>query len=631
MSDLSDINIPKEEDDDKVVLIPLKDRSIAEEERVTYYMSTYKDVLRKADMQPPERNAVKFKRVVIPQFPDDRKRKIWENEEIKRCEKGYKGMSGKMYFFFNYSWMVSVRRGKFVPDYRVCHNEWFKLLTKTKDEGGWGIVCVKRRRIGASWLEACDALHDAIFNPFSIVGMNSKGKEDSRLLFVKVNFIFDNLPTFLKVKVGGKTKDQIDFYYETKDELGNKVKRGNQSYIVVKAPTVSAFEGHALNKWIVDEAGKQEDLPQMWSFTEDTMMDDTVRWGMPVLFGTSGEIGRAGAGLKEMWDNSDIYRLHKFFFVGYMGLLIDEFGNDMIEETIRWIVYERKRRKGLSTKSYYDFLQKYPLTEGEAFAQTSEGGLGNITKITAQMDALDEKPPKATKGRFKPDKNRKIKFTPHVDGEVIIYEHAKEGLADAYVAGCDPVDHDMEFPDNKLSQLSMYIIKKASGIEPPKIVAQYTFRPKMVKDYYQQAAMMLQYYNNTKVLIEKNRAGMISYFDEGGLKYLLQVAPQGIVKLVGGKSFAIGITMTKAMKDYLVELIEEYIDDHSDWIPDKELLQECLDWKTKNCDRVMGFGLSLMLLKEDKTVSRKKGASDIRLPSYGLSIGRKGTLIRTRK
>jgi len=631
MSELSDINIPKEEGDDKVVLIPLKKRTIEEEERVTYYMSTYKDVLKKAEMLPFEKNTVKFKRVTIPEFSDDRKKRIWENEEIKRCEKGYKGMTGKMYFFFNYGWMVNLTKGKFVPDYRVCDNEWFKLLHKVQDEGGWGVVCIKRRRVGASWKEAADALHDALFNPFFIVGMNSKGKEDSRLLFVKVNFMFDNLPTFLKVKVGGKTKDQIDFYYETKDELGNRVKKGNQSYIVVKAPTVSAFEGHMLNKWIVDEAGKQEDLPQMWSFTEDTMMEETVREGIPILFGTSGEIGRAGAGLLEMWNNSQIYRLHKFFFVGYMGLKTDEFGNDEIEEVIRWIVYERKRRKGLSTKLYYDFLQKYPLTEGEAFAQTSEGGLGNITKITGQMDALAINPPKATKGRFKPTKDRKISFVPDQNGEVVIYEHAKGGLTDTYVAGCDPVDHDMEFPDNKLSNLSMYIMKKASGVEPPKIVAQYTARPMKVKDYYQQAAMMLQYYNNTRVLIEKNRAGMISYFDENGLKHLLQVAPQGIVKLVGGKSFTIGITMTKAMKDYLVDLHEEYIDEHSEWIPDNDYLQECLDFGTKNTDRIMGMGLALMMLKEDKTVSRKKGASDIRLPRYGMSLGQNGKLIRTRK
>jgi hypothetical protein len=619
---------PEEEED--VVLIPKSQYTEEEEEKVTMYMATLSDVLEKIGMVPFEKNTTKFTRVKIPDFKGDvRKKDIWEDEELDRCEFGYKGMSGKMYFYFNYGWIMNLEKGKFVPDYRVCQNEWFKLLTKIKKEGGWGIACVKRRRVGASWLEASDALHDVLFTPFLVVGMNSRTKEDSRTLFEKVGFMFENLPVFLRAIIGSRTKDSIHFYDEEKDELGNDIKVGHQSYIVVKAPTVSAFEGHMLNKWICDEAGKQEELPQMWSFTEETMMQETKRIGIPVLFGTSGEIGRAGRGLKEMWDNSNIYRLHRFFFAGYMGLMVDEFGNDMVEETIRWIVYERKRKEGLSIKMYYDFLQKYPLTIEEAFAQSTAGGLGNIVKIKKQDDELVLNPPKATKGWFKPNREKEIVFVPDPLGAVIIYEHAKKGIKDGYVAGCDPVDHNLEFPDPKLSQLSMYIIRKRHGLESPKIVASYTDRPLMVNDYYEQAAMMLQYYNNTKVLIEKNRAKMVDYFDETGLKYLLQPAPQGIIKLTGGRQSMIGVNMTKGSKDYLKDLCAEYIDYDCEWIPDRELLKEFLIFGSDNTDRVMAFGLALMLLKEDKTISHKKGATDRRLPSHGYAANAKGEIRRT--
>jgi len=625
MSEVIDI-VSLEEEEDDVVLIPKRNYTVENEEKVTMYMATYEDVLRKIGMKPFEKNTTKFTRVKIPVFEDDRKKRIWEEEEIKRCMFGYKGMSGKMYFYFNYMWMINLSKGRFTPDYRVCQNEWFKLLTETKDEGGWGIACVKRRRVGASWLEALDALHDILFNDFYAVGMNSKTKEDSRLLFEKVGFIFENLPVFLRVIVGGRTKDSIHLYDEEKDELGNDIKTGNQSYVTVKAPTVSAFEGHILNKWICDEAGKQEDLPQMWSFTEDTMMEETKRVGMPVLFGTSGEIGRAGRGLKEMWDNAEIYRLHRFFFVGYMGLMVDEFGNDMIEETIRWIVYERKRRAGLSIKSYYDFLQKYPLTIEEAFAQSTAGGLGDIVKIKKQLDEISISPPKATRGIMTVNKEDNIVFTPNDLGEIIVYEHAKTGTKDLYVAGCDPVDHDLEFPDPKLSQLSMYIVKKQLGVEPAKIVAQYTARPLKVKDYYEQAAMLLRYYNKTKVLIETNRSGMVSHFDEIGLKYLLQTTPQGVIKLFGGTSTTIGVNMTTPKKNYLKELSIYYIDDYSKWIPDENLLKEFLVFGADNTDRVMAFGLALMLLKEDKTVAMKKGATDHRLPSHRYVMDNKGNI-----
>lgn len=633
MADIFEQLEGKEPEEDEVVDIPMALRTEEEEERVTYYMATQKDVLADIGMKPFVENTHKFTRVKIPTFQDKRKKRIWEEEEIKRCKEGYKGMSGKMYFYFNYSWMINLSKGKFVPQYMTAQNEWFKLISSLQNEGGWGACCVKRRRVGASWLEASDAIHEGIFRPFSVTGMVSKSKDDSRLLFVKVIFVFDNLPDFLKVKVGGKTKDQIDFYKNEKDSLGNDMMRGNQSYVVVKAPTVSAMEGHICNKLIIDEAGKQPDLEQMFSYAEDIMMEDTVRLGIPVIFGTSGEIGKAGKGLKTMWDNWNVYRLHRFFFAGYMGMGgkgLDEFGNDNIEMNIRWIVYERKRRAGLSSKAYSDFLQRYPLTISEAFNQASDGGLGNILKIKMQQDLLEASPPKATKGRFKINKERKIVFVPDAQGKVVIYEHAKTGMKDLYVSGCDPADHDKEDRTN-LSDLSLYIMKKAHGTQPPTIVAQYTDRPSELNNYYQQAIMMLQYYNNCKVLIEKNRARMIAYFDEHGFKFLLHHAPQGIVKLVGGTSFTIGITMTSAMKDYLADLCVEYIDDHCAWIPDVDLLKEFPKFGAENTDRIIGFGLALMLLKDDKTVSRKNGTVDVRIPSNKFVMGKGGKISRQRR
>jgi hypothetical protein len=615
--------------EDVVVDIPLSARTEAEEERVTYYLATYKERLEEIGMREFPVNKVKHKRVQIPVFKNEREKRLWEEEEIKRCIKGHKGMSGKMYFFFNYSWMINLKKGKFTPEYRVVDDEWFRLLEETKKEGGWGIVCVKRRRVGASWKEAADALHDVLFTPFSVVGMNSKTQTDSRLLFEKVMFVFENLPQFLRIKVGSKTKDSIEFYRLQTDDLGNKVKRGHQSYITVKAPTVSAFEGHMLNKWICDEAGKQPELPQMWSFTEDTMMQETERIGMPVLFGTSGEIGKAGAGLKAMWDNAEAHRLHKFFFAGYMGIGVDEYGNDNIEKCIRWIVYERKRYAQISSKAYSDFLQKYPLTISEAFNQSSEGGLGDIVKIKAQMDAIDANPPKATKGRFKPNKDGKIVFVPDPLGEVVVYEHAKDGIKDLYVAGCDPADHDKD-DRSKLSDLSLYVMRKAHGTTPPMIVAQYTARPKKLAEYYQQAIMMLQYYGNCKVLIESNRSRMIAHFDENGFKHLLHYTPQGIVKLTGGRSTSIGINMTEARKDYLADLCVEYIDDHCSWIPDKELLKEFPKYGAENTDRIIGFGLALMLLKEDKTVSRKQTDVNPYIPQTKFVKDSRGNLVRQR-
>ena len=555
---------------------------------------------------PKKKNKKLYTRNKPESFKNPTDQLMWEKEEIRRCVEGYDGMCGKHYFYFNYCNILSVGGGKISPDFRVCGENWFTELEDSRKKPGTGIVCVKRRRIGASWMEAADALHDVTFNRFYHVGINSKSEADTIELFKKVKLIYNNLPKFLRATaVAGNSKLSMDFSFYVKDARGNKIKRGNQSYITCKAPTPSAFEGLMLNKWISDEAGKVEQITQMFSFTEPCLMDGTSRIGIPVLFGTSGEIGHAGRGLKEMWDNAEAYHLKRFFFAGYMGLIYDIYGNDLIEEGIRWIIYERYRRRNLSPKQYNDFIQQFPLTEDEAFAQASTGGIGDAIKINRQMKRLAEHPPKKVTGIVKEDETTgDVVFMPRKDSNIIIYEHPEPGTM--YHFGCDPADHDSTY--NTESDLALYVMKERIGAAPPYIVAEYVDRPKKLAVYYKNAAMLGRYYNNSKILIESNRYRMISWFEENGYKYLLSPTPQGVWKFFRSRIInSIGVRMTKDVKeDYLEGLIEDYIDFYCDYIPSRELLQECLEYGSTNTDRVMAFGICLMLVKEQH---RRKGRS----------------------
>ena len=107
-----------------------------------------------------------------------------------------------------------------------------------------------------------------------------------------------------------------------------------------------------------DEAGKIRNLATLWQYTEDCLMQETRRVGMPILFGTAGDIGAEGRDLEYMWRNSHQYKLKRFFFAGWMGLTSDEYGNDDKENGIRWIVYERHRREGLRIEELNTFIQK---------------------------------------------------------------------------------------------------------------------------------------------------------------------------------------------------------------------------------------------------------------------------------
>lgn len=605
--------------------IPENEYSSELEDKVKYYLSVTPSL---------PKNEVKPRRAQMPNVSDPYEQNVWCREEFRRCREGHFGYTGKFYFWYNYCKIWDIERGQmFFPDFRMCQVEWFKQITEVEDSKEWGLICVKRRRIGASWLEAADVLHDCIFynpNGFFKAGMTSKTEDDAKELFKKVKFLYDNLPLWMKpTSSAGNTATSLVFGWREKDPNGNWQLKGLQSEVKVKAPTETGWEGYALRKWCADESGKIERLKQLFSYAVDTMMVGNRRVGTPVLFGTAGDISKEGRDFKEMWYNADTYKLRQFFFGGWMGLAVDEFGNDLKEDAIRWIVYERKRLEGLSQKEYNDFLQKYPLTVQEAFTSNESQGLGNQVKINKQLNSLYENPVKAKRGFFKLDSNKKPVFVPSGRGACIIYEDPDPVYQNLYIGGLDPTDAEVEEGRKDVSSLALYIMKKRHGVEAPKIVFEYVDRPAVPRDFYDQCLLACLYYNNTKLMVEKNKPGVITYFDEAGYKHLLATKPNSYERIVLNNTWNIGYIMDKKTTMYAEELVAEYIEDYADIIPSKGLLEECINYGITNTDRVSAFMAVMLLLKEDKWEAKAKGDKS-NIPRWKYIMRRDGTPVKVK-
>lgn len=581
------VDLP-EEDDDKFRVVPKSEYVPEWEAEVQRYMTVSGHL---------PKNTILYEHVQIPKNLDRLGTQQWELTQIDRCRNGYNGMVGKMYFYFHFCYIQAPGK-KIRPSFRVIDNEWFKTIEACQKSKEWGIICVKRRRVGASWKEAADMLHDCLFNTHFKVGMNSKTERDSILLFQKIKFLYENLPAFLRVPTTkSNTKNFLDFSYVVKDESGNKRTAGNESSVVAVAPTDTAYEGQMLSKWICDEAGKIKNLATLWQYTEDCLMQETRRVGMPVIFGTAGDITEEGKDLVYMWKYAYQYKLKKFFFAGWMGLTADAYGNDDKEAGIRWVVYERHRREGLRESELKTFIQKYPLTVPEAFTVNTNAGVGDIVKIAAQQESLRENPPKRVFGFFKMSPAGKVDFVPDPRGHCIIYEHPKPGIDSLYIGGCDPADHNEVF--DEASDLSMYILKRQQGMERPKIVFEYTHRPPDLTEYYEQAMMACIYYNKAKLLVERNRYLMINFFENSNHKYLLSKTPIGVIRVTkNGRVDTYGIMMTPANKQFLKGLIAKYVEDDYELIPSIDLLEEFTYFGAKNTDKAMAFGIALMLLED---------------------------------
>jgi len=575
------------------------------EEKVAHHLQTLPTL---------PRNDKKPTRSRQPDSSDPIEQNIWCREELRRIKDGHFGMSGKMYFWYNYVKLRDIEYGTIRPEFRMCQAYWFNEIIKVQDSREWGLIGVKRRRIGASWLESADVLHDAIVRPGIKVGMTSKSETDSKELFAKVKFIYDNLPEWLRPSsAGGNTQMKLDFSYRAKDEKGNWITRGSRSELVVKSPTDSTWEGYALAKWCADEAGKVQNLKQLFSYTEPAMMKGTRRVGCPILFGTSGDITKDGAAFRDMFYQADSYKLKQFFLGGWMGLdgLVDECGNDLAEEAVRWVVYERFRRESLDTRAYNDFIQQYPLTVQEAFTSNETYGVGNSMKINKQINALTAKPPEMKRGHFMLDSNKKPVFVPTFNGSCIIYEEPDPVMQDLYFAGADTSDHDAENPNSKdISGQCLFIMKKRKGTEPPKIVFEYYDKPRSVRDFWDQALIALLYYGGAKVMIERNKPGMINYFDENGFKHLMATKPNGYTSVMASTTWNIGYHRGPQSKRYGEELVTLYTDDYCEWIPSVNLLKECLVYDQQNTDRVASFCAALILMKEDKWEATPRSNKD---------------------
>lgn len=607
---------------DEGVIVPLNERDPVLEEKVKYYM----------DITPEGiKNTRKPQRTKLFDGRDEYERNAWEREEIRRVREGHFHMSAKMYFWYNYVKMWDIESGLITPEFRTAQQEWFGAIEEAQSSQKYGLVCVKRRRVGASWIAAADVLHDCITTPLFKVGLTSKTLDDGVELFRKVKFIYDHLPPFLRAtSSAGNSQTSMMFGWKEKDVNGSRITKGLQSEIIVKAPTETGWEGAAIRKWVADEAGKYL-FKGIYSMSNEIMRVGTKRVGTPILQGTSGDIGKEGRDLKEFWYKHQTYDLKQFFFGGWMGLnsLVDAYGNDLREDAIRWIVYERHKRESLSTKEYNDFIQQYPLTVGEAFTSNDGQGIGNMVKINNQINELDKNPAKERKGYFLQDANGAIKFVPDGRASCIIYEEPEPGIENLYIAGSDPTDHEVTDSTSKdVSSLSMFIFKRQRGATPPKIVFKYTDRPNVPSDYYEQAILALKYFNQCKILIERNRPGMINYFDQVGAKHLLMTEPTAYKTVFQGTWVARpGIHMSKTTKKTLEDCVSEYIQEYCEYIPCKSLLLECQKYGVDNTDEVMAFGIALIAMTNDQTKLKQLSERSKSIPSWSYKY-QNGRLVR---
>lgn len=585
-----------QEREDKPKIISLNERQPELEKEVMLHLA-------RVNAENPFRVTKKYNHVEIPIFKESewRDKYDWEMEEIRRCKNGHDGLPGRYYYFFNHTKIKHKKYGMIRPDFRATQLLWAKTKERIMNTPGTGIVMIKRRQVGMSWDMSADNIYDCSFNDEIDIGMNSKSESDSRKLFLKHKYIYRNQSPFLKRAVTIDRRDAMTFGEQWKKDSEEEWR---PSSIVSVAPTPTAHAGNQYRKLVMDESGEC-DVVAIWSNAEDTLMQDGVLICTPFIFGTMGDTDTVGQGLMEFWKNHKVYGLEQFAFWGYNCMLLDDLGNDDLENSLRWIIYERKKREGAATRIYKKFLQKYPIVEDDAFLSIKGVGVGDPLLLSQQRRNLFDNPPVKYVGSVRPNISSptKVEFYPDpTNGKVIAYELPDPSRSNYIIATVDPAEDDDVEKTRDTSNLSTCFLSKPFGPEPPKLLLEYCDRPKKLVEYYQVLAWLLTWWN-TKIHIELNKGGwgMLRWFQEH-YPHLLALLPASYNSAKSGVKMAHGYRITNERKVQLRGLGESYVQHHVQHIPSVRLLEELpvVGAAGKDDDLAMAFLAGLMILQGDR-------------------------------
>ena len=158
-------------------------------------------------------------------------------------------------------------------------------------------------------------------------------------------------------------------------------------------------------------------------------------------------------------------------------------------------------------------------------------------------------------------------------------------MSNLYVAGIDSIDmgndQTSDYTDDP-SKFCIVIKKRAKGLDTPKYVAYYMFRPDKIRDAYQAAIKLMMYYN-CMCNIEASRISMIQWAKQNNCIQYFMFRPKATYPDITKKrSNQIGTPATKQIIDHQTDLVADFVEDYGDTIWFIEMLDQLIRYSDEN-------------------------------------------------
>ena len=562
----------------------------------------------------------------------------WWKIQKGRILNGYKpsgGMwiPGNYYFYLNFGKIHGLpigakRKTMISPLYRDQDHEYFLSVHKCKEDGK-GLICLKARRKGFSFMNVNILLHEWTCYAHSENGLGAQKEEYVQDFRKKLLLSYNELPNYLKNAMLHNNEDIMMSGYKQK-ENGIWVERGMKSmlhYRVMDKP--NAFRGTSLNYMVFEEAGEFVKLRRAYQANEECFREGSIQFGTPIIGGTANQINVDSDDFMEMFYNADDYNLVPLFIPAskvYAGYFDVSTGTSDVDGAAKDIIKRAEAKKqGNVLENYYAFLQEMPLKPEDAFTKAGETPF-DLTKINAQVANINTNKTFqiVQRGRLEwPRSNGKRQFggkpvwimddgsidedNPDVDKFPFeIVEHPLDGFRNVEVAAVDPYHIDDEFEEIKTSKKkkrdkkyrskgSMCVYRRFvnTNVVGELPVAFYTDRPYSKEDFYESCLMLAIYYD-CQILVEYNDSGFLKYFEKNKMLRFLKERPRSADSPWSQATNKYGIHMKTFQKKLVTELVDEYIKNHWEDIYFMKLLNEFVVYGKENTDRVMAFGMALI-------------------------------------
>lgn len=183
-------------------------------------------------------------------------------DEYKKCAQD------PVYFFKKYGYIQHPQRGRLLF---ILYRFQERVLQQLRDND-YNII-LKSRQLGISTLTAAYALWMMLFHPDKNILVIATKQDIAKNIVQKVRYMFDNLPSWLKVECTESNKLSIRF--------------SNGSQIKAESSAASSGRSEAVSMLIIDEAAFIENVEEIWGSAQQTL----ATGGKAIILSTPNGIG----------------------------------------------------------------------------------------------------------------------------------------------------------------------------------------------------------------------------------------------------------------------------------------------------------------------------------------------------